>query len=353
MSVFGFFRHIPVFLLVLLVLSSGCGKKTLPVAPQTVLPVPISDLRYSLDEQGLKLSWSRPGFSETGARLKKVEDFEVLKAAYPAADFCEGCPLSFNATIPVRSPAPQKFGHNDPAVTYHDQDLQPGYRYFYKVRSVAGWQVISQDSNVISLTWMVPVGPPTALAIDPGDKRLTISWQPPVAETGRMEPLAYSVLRSTDGEHFDMLLEKTAETRFTDLQVQNGLRYHYRIRAFRLSQGAALPGRESQPISGLARDMTPPVPPANLSRVKTAKGVKLFWNMTMAKDLAGYRIYRRPASAQDPVMVDTVPADTLTYIDEQLPNTESVWYYSVTAIDRSEPPNESLHSLEVRYEAVK
>lgn len=353
MSVSKYTCRISLILLAFLALFSGCGKKTLPVPPQTVLPIAITDLGYSLDEQGIKLSWSRPGFSETGAHLKRVEDFELLKAAYPAANFCEGCPLVYNTTISVTSPVPQKFGHSDPTVTWHDQDLRPGYRYFYKVRSKAGWQVISKDSNVVSFTWNTPLAPPTALNVIPGDRRLTINWQAPVSETALPESLAYSVFRSTDSEHFAMVLEKTTETSFTDLKAENGIRYYYQVKAFRLSEGSSLPGKGSQVVSGISKDMTPPSPPLNISRIKTDTGIKLFWSMAPDKDLIGYRIYRRLASTEKPVLLGTVPANTLHYTDEQLPTTEPVWYYSIAAIDQSDPPNESLHSIEVRYEVVQ
>ena len=49
-------RQIIALLLVALIGVSGCGKKTRPVPPDTVLPAPITDLSYQLDEKGVTLA---------------------------------------------------------------------------------------------------------------------------------------------------------------------------------------------------------------------------------------------------------------------------------------------------------
>ncbi|OGR05292.1 MAG: hypothetical protein A2511_17225 [Deltaproteobacteria bacterium RIFOXYD12_FULL_50_9] len=255
--------------LILLGTMAGCGKKTPLVPPLTVLPRPIMDLNYHIDQHGVILSWSRPDLSEGGVRLDKVEEFELLKAEYPVADFCEGCPLTFNKAVAVRSLVPKRFGAKESTVTYRDPDVRPGYRYLYKVRSVAGWQMISKDSNLISFVWQVP-----------------LVQAAPVA-----------------------------------------------------------------PVK--VKDLTFPATPRDLIKIRVDKGIKLFWSFGTDRDIAGYRIYRRLDKAPNPVLLDSVAANTLSYLDEHLPAGETVWYYMITAIDRQDPPNESPPSAEVRYEVVK
>ncbi len=41
-----------------LLVSSGCGYKNLPVPPESVVPVAVQDLRYVVDDKGVKLSWT-------------------------------------------------------------------------------------------------------------------------------------------------------------------------------------------------------------------------------------------------------------------------------------------------------
>ena len=40
--------------------SGGCGYKDLPVAPDSVVPEPISELLYKVNDKGLQLTWSYP-----------------------------------------------------------------------------------------------------------------------------------------------------------------------------------------------------------------------------------------------------------------------------------------------------
>ena len=66
--------------LLLIVLLPGCGRKTALVPPRKLVPVAISDLRYTLDEKGVTLKWSYPAKMENGDDLQTVESFEVLRA---------------------------------------------------------------------------------------------------------------------------------------------------------------------------------------------------------------------------------------------------------------------------------
>ena len=71
--------------LALLATLAGCGKKTRPVPPDTVMPAPIGDLSYHLDEKGVALSWSYPRSTVQGDRLPyRIEKFELLRAVIPS-----------------------------------------------------------------------------------------------------------------------------------------------------------------------------------------------------------------------------------------------------------------------------
>ena len=65
------------FLLPAFFFLPGCGKKTPPVPPQTLLPKPITNLRPHLDEKGVTLSWTVPKFNEDGALVSEIAGFEV------------------------------------------------------------------------------------------------------------------------------------------------------------------------------------------------------------------------------------------------------------------------------------
>jgi uncharacterized protein len=135
--------------LILVLLLPACGRKTMPVPPQDVEPVPVADLRYRLDEQGVTLSWTAPARTVAGSKLGAVEGFEIHRAEVPEEQYCPGCPLPFGPPIKYRG-APLQPGR---AVSYTEKKLRPGHRYFYKIRTRFGWHLTSQDSNQISFTW--------------------------------------------------------------------------------------------------------------------------------------------------------------------------------------------------------
>jgi len=142
-------------ILLALTLMPGCGRKTALIAPQKLVPVAISDLRYFLDENGVSLEWTYPVKMENGDELRVIENFEVLRAAIPEEEYCEGCPVRFGKQVLVDGgPLPVK-GESRTA-TYNEVDLRDGYRYLYKVRSRSAGLYSSGDSNLISFTWKSP-----------------------------------------------------------------------------------------------------------------------------------------------------------------------------------------------------
>ncbi len=82
-------------LLAILLAAGGCGRKTAPLPPQSVVPKAIDDLRYRLDDKGVELIWSYPQRSVQGERLDAIEKFEIYRAVVAPADYCSGCPLPF------------------------------------------------------------------------------------------------------------------------------------------------------------------------------------------------------------------------------------------------------------------
>ncbi len=145
-----------VILLALGLLLAGCGRKTLPVPPQGLLPAPISDLAYTLDPDGVTLSWSYPRRLENGAPLDRVDGFELIRAVMPEEDGCAGCPIPFQGPekIPAASLGEAGSRAGPLRVSYHLSLDRPGHRYAFKVRSLRSgvWQS-SRDSNTVSFVW--------------------------------------------------------------------------------------------------------------------------------------------------------------------------------------------------------
>jgi len=329
---------------------AGCGKKTRPVPPDTVMPAPITDLRYNLDEKGVELSWSYPRSTVEGDRLPyRIEKFELLRAVIPNKDYCPDCPIPFGPSIEITAESSDKG-----RVSYQETLLRPNHRYVYRVRSKAGWFVSSDDSNTVSVVWDTPLLAPTNFRIEEGDKALTLRWQKPTGlldGTTVSDPIRYQVSRSTDsGETFtEMPGELIEGLVYTDKGLRNSKPYLYKVRAMRLHDGTVAAGMASPTVSAVPRDLTPPAPPQKVRIAVTSEGIKVLWETVAEPDLAGFRIYRRAAHNPTPERIGEVGGAGLSFLDAKPPKGRGVWYYSVTAFDQAKPANESTSSMEATY----
>lgn len=330
-------------LALIILLMPACGRKTMPVPPETVRPAPIKDLRYRLNEKGVTLIWSAPSRTTGGHALPEIKEFEIFQAVVPEDKVCPGCPLPFGPPIAFRPESPQPGA----TIRYHESALRPCHRYFFKIRIRYSWFLISPDSNVVSFSWDVPPAAPTDLTVTSGDQKLTLAWQPPrklMDGTPITFPLHYQVSRSLNGGKPAPLGHPVAKPEFVDHGVQDGLTYQYQVRALRQVQETLLPGPASNTAAGTPRDLTPPAPPRELTAIKTPHGVRLVWPASPEPDVAGYRIYRQTGS-KAPKRIGEVMVPNISFIDRNPPTRGRV-FYTVTAFDTAKPANESPPSPE-------
>ena len=325
----------------------GCGRKTALTPPQKLVPVAISDLRYFLDESGVSLEWTYPAKMENGDELLAIESFEVLQAKILEEEYCKGCPVRFAKQVSVDGGVLPATGESRTA-TYEEADLQNGYRYLYKVRSRTGWWYPSSDSNMVSFTWSTPPKVPGGLQVVPGDRTLTLSWEPVkenIAENSLGQTPAYQVYRKGRDDQFAALGEPVQGLKFIDTGLNNDIPYFYRVRTLITFADTLQAGGFSQEISGIPLDLTPPAGPGHLVAIAIPAGVKLAWQSVFDEDLAGYRIYRRGAKSGEPELIAEVGSDQSQYIDQDA-TAGRKWFYSVTSFDKVQPPNESLPGSE-------
>lgn len=326
----------------------SCGKKTAPIPPQAVIPVPVADLTYQLDENGVNLSWSPPTRTEQGGRLPRIEKFVVERAVYDLDDFCENCPVRYIEVSTVAGD--EAGGRNRQKITYREEHLRPGHIYYYRVKTGLGWLVTSSPSEPVSFRWQLPMSAPGDLRSQAGDQQISLSWQPPVGNPGGElvdEPLHYQVYRSkADTTGFMPLGSPVAMLKFTDHQVENGVGYRYRIKAVRSSGGT---GFFSNVAEVIPRDLTPPPAPQGLSVINTPDGARVFWETVAVADLGGYQVLRRPGdsgSDKDFKVIGRVDASVNSFVD-RIPTNNEKYYYAVKAFDLETPANKSPFSDEI------
>ena len=137
-------------LIIFVLLVLGCGKKAPPVPPHQAKPPTVDDLRASIDEGTLKLTWTIP--REKGTIMSSLSGFIVYRSKMLLSDSdCKNCPVLFKrvADIPheVSASGYMKKGNSTYTAT-----LEKGYRYIYKV-IVYRKGVTSSDSNYVDLIY--------------------------------------------------------------------------------------------------------------------------------------------------------------------------------------------------------
>ena len=334
-------------LLFITLLLPGCGRKTLPVPPQNLVPVAISDLGFSLAETGVTLSWSPPTHDVRGKELVELDGYEILRAEVPKTRYCPDCPVVFNRIAnlpgsPVNQEQPAK-------ITFHDPTISPGNYYLYKIRCRSGWYLSSDDSNKVTFLWTKLLAAPTDLRITTYDSMLNLLWRPPAflaTDKSRDAELIYQVMRSENGNDFQAIANNVRQTSFVDTGLKNGRQYWYKVRARLSSADVKGFGAASNISAATPADRTAPPVPTGFNGMLSASGTKLWWDHAADPDLAGYRIYRRQAGQAASATIDTVK-DISRYHDHQLPSGAAIWYYSIAAFDHAEPANESERTQEI------
>jgi fibronectin type 3 domain-containing protein len=326
---------------------NGCGLKTAPVPPGAVIPASINDLTYRLDDKGVNLTWTYPPLSIQGAAIDNIREFKIFKAEKNEADYCPECPLKYHVVFSLNASRLKPGRH----IKYSDTELQSGYHYFYMVQSHSGWNIHSHDSNQVDFIWRSPLTAPLNLQAEAGDRLITLNWDSPqtlVDGTPVTEPVGYLISRSVNGKKFKIFTPVIKQKSFTDGSVKNGVDYSYKIKAVFQEEETDYPGLSSEAITVRPVDSTPPAPPLQVRCVRTDSEVKIFWDNTTETDISAYRIYRRLADEPEAKLIGKSNGAAHTFVDKNPPGTAKIWYYSVTAVDNAENPNESVSSAEAR-----
>lgn len=332
-------------LLVGVLVLSGCGYKTDPVPPQTVVPKAINDLRYSLDNKGAKLVWSYPLETITGKDLKEISSFDLYRAEIPVKDFCGSCPIPFGKPMQLAGGATG--AEQRSTGEYVSGMLRSGNKYFFKICSRTSWLAASADSNIVSFVYYTPASAPQGLQAVIGDRKVTLTWD---AVTTLVDgspadlPVSYQVLRGVDGKQYSPVGSPVMETSYTDTGLKSNTTYFYKVQSNMSFEGEKVDGSDSEKIVAKVTDLVPPDTVTGVTVVASSSNVRVFWDPAGAKDLAGYRIYRRTGSDTTFTRVGEVSKSQTIFVDNEVMADAKV-YYAITAIDVD--GNESKKSDEV------
>ncbi len=133
----------------LLLISLGffaCGKKGPPVSPEQLPTCEISDVKTTLMDDKLELSWSVK--SEKG--FSKPAGFWIYRAKNPASEAdCPNCPRIFKKVADISVKEGLLSLKKNPRVYY--ETLNPGYIYRYKVIAYSRAGIPGKASGIVEV----------------------------------------------------------------------------------------------------------------------------------------------------------------------------------------------------------
>jgi uncharacterized protein len=335
-------REITISLSVMLIFAGGCAKKAPPVPYGSIVPMRIVDLVATPREDRLLLGWTIPKENTDKSPLTDLAEFKVLRSeGVLIGDECRGCGEKPKVVYEMKFDSKKEGEKKRMALLFEDQEARKVY--VYQVVSINRRGYPSAPSNPVTVFWDYPPQAPGTMMAERGDKRVELSWNPVESATG------YNVYRRKEEEEFPLNplnREPLRVTQYTDLSVQNEIKYIYSVRAVKRVVKTDVEGRGSPGIPVTPIKLAPPSAPVGLVAIPLKEGVELSWRKNPEPDILGYYVYRRKSGEEEFKTLNQSPVAKETYLDTDVV-LEQEYEYAVTAVDNSPRKNESPRSEEV------
>jgi uncharacterized protein len=330
----------------LTLLAAACGKKMPPIPPDSLVPGQARNFSVQQDGQALLLQWQLPRVNINSQPLTDIAGFEILRSReglYATAS----CPPKLFSLAKIDLAYPRVGKVQGEQVSYRDNNLEPGYRYYYQIMGYDRGDHVGLASPCLAHVWDILPPAPARLTAAAGDRQVNLAWAPvTVMANGQPAPggITYNVYRATGSGGFAVVNKSpVTEPHFQDLALTNEVTYRYLVRAVRQVGNGSLESLDSSIQTAKPEKLTPPAPVLNLVAVPTDQGIELRWEPGQEPDLAGYRVYRR-SLAEPQFRLLTPQLDRQPYYIDRQTTKGVTYYYYVTAVDNTPRANQSLTS---------
>lgn len=349
-------RKIPVLILICFLLPhglGGCGKKGLPVALDSTVPMPVSDFQAWPKEKGIYLRWTIPTKNIDETKLIDLLGFKVWRQVRSLTAIpCESCPLSFEAIAEIDVDYPRGARLERGMVLWQDIGVRPQNEYIYFIQAYNSYRSPSAESNRVKVFWDDPPAAPTQIHLGQEDRALEITWEPilRLVNDQEMQDLkGFNIYRRSEGEPFSLSplnSDPLPGKKYWDGQVELGKKYYYEIRTVRNFRGTLIEGPSSAVVQGVPVKRIPPSIPTGLVAVWQKDGVALRWDENPEPDIAGYHLYRKGKEEKEFLKINTGLVGENYFLDRSADPQQS-YAYRLQAVDSSPSKNESDFSREI------
>ncbi len=193
---------------------------------------------------------------------------------------------------------------------YTVHSLFNGIEYWFYVVAVNEFGEGFTTPHVNATPRTVPTMP-TNLMASPGDRSITLTWDPPVSDGGA-DVLGYHVyMKGPDDASFTRIARDVAIRQFVIPSLVNGLFYSFELSAVNLVGE----GERSGTVDGVP--MTTPTEPWKVTSDSIPRGVEFLWNTsnsTGGSEILRYWVYRGPSRTELEVVGNVT---TEYFVDEE------------------------------------
>ncbi len=330
--------------LLLLLLTSACGKIGEPLPPLIRIPQPVADLTARQQGAEVILGWTLPHLNTDGSRattLASMEIYRAIREPSPDAGAAPALEESDLWRVLQSEPARGREERRNLRDLLEGRDLAEvlGREFSYAVKVFNGKGQTAGLSNIATLRLQPVPQPPGRPGLNPAETFVEISWAPAAANIDG-SPVAsgvsFNLYRgSPGGIPAGRPLNPTPVpgTSYRDGSARLGETYAYRVRAVLETVRGRVESRDSEEASLFHRDLYPPQPPRQLTLVAGREFLSLAWFPNSEADLAGYHVFRRQGRGDFQRLTATVTQRT-SHEDRDL-RKGPVYSYRVTAVDRA------------------
>jgi len=219
-------------LVLLVLLTAGCGFKGRPLPLEKPLPVAPLDLEARQLGSSLLIAWTIPELNQDETPARDLEGFNLYRMLFNPQDVCPDCMDRSTLLAKIDLDYPVNVRVIDKRVYYFDRDIIPGkgYRYRIAARTRAGREGRPARAR---LTALPPIEAASGLVARGHDQMIRLSWEAYTPAPGDTL-LGYQLYRGLgDGatEPVPVNSALLTATGFDDYGVENGLSYSYRLRS--------------------------------------------------------------------------------------------------------------------------
>ena len=339
-----------------LALASGCGTPGPPQPPSLNLAKPVSDLKATRTGDQIALTWTVPTETTDGANFRHRGQTKICRAInQPRIEPSGPCAVIATLATPAKEKTAnaitrvpgESVGPGDYATFAIEVDNDRGRNAGLSNQAQVPTAAISK-LNGSPTSELTPDAVLVTANVTPQNEALTQTLE--LRRSEKNAPQESTVARR-------MIELPPGETANVELRDENFMwekTYAYRVvvtGSTKLASGntVTFEGATTLPIEVIVHDVFPPAVPTQVQAVFSGQFtgqqpvIDLTWNPVMARDLAGYFVYRRTQNESTVTKLNQQPLSAPAYSDKAV-QPGNTYFYSVSAID--ERGNESKRSEE-------